>query len=310
MWSKIFGRSRRTRRVRLNVSRRAARVVFAGLVAWSFITGLCIAGIVYYRRAYLEAEVKGMAAASVEERVGGIASKLSTLENSVNHTQYLADLLEKALGLSGKGMRKGIGPVSEDEDLPIAEPVTSLRRYKLNSLEQSEKYSSSFDGLELAVDELGSVVDELSMRLTDVYEFHQDRLVYWSSMPSIWPVRGWVTSNFGPRRLYKGRVRFHAGLDIAANLGTPVVASGDGSVLFVGYKPGLGRTVILDHGYGITTIYGHNSRLLVKAGDRVKRGDNIAKVGRSGRATGPHLHYEVVVDGVPTDPMQYILERI
>jgi murein DD-endopeptidase MepM/ murein hydrolase activator NlpD len=148
------------------------------------------------------------------------------------------------------------------------------------------------------------------MRLQEVYAFHRGKLAYWAAIPSIWPVRGWVTSDFGPRRSPKGiGTRFHEGIDIAASIGTPVYASGDGVVTFAGYKHGFGNTIIIDHGFGITTIYGHNSTLYVNEGDRVKRGMGIASVGRTGRATGPHLHYEVVIDGVPVDPMRYIIEN-
>jgi murein DD-endopeptidase MepM/ murein hydrolase activator NlpD len=123
-------------------------------------------------------------------------------------------------------------------------------------------------------------------------------------------VRGWVTSEFGVRRSPRGiGTRFHEGIDIAASTGTPIYASGDGVVTFAGYKPGLGKTVIIDHGFGLTTVYGHNSQLYVKDGDRVKRGVNISAVGRTGRSTGPHLHYQIEVDGIPVDPMRYIIEN-
>ena len=124
------------------------------------------------------------------------------------------------------------------------------------------------------------------------------------------PGGGWVTSDFGVRHRPRGiGSRFHEGIDIAASTGTPVYASGDGVVSFVGYKHGLGKTIIIDHGFGISTIYGHNSQLYVREGDKIRRGSSIAAVGRTGRATGPHLHYQVIVDGVPVDPMRYILDN-
>ncbi len=94
----------------------------------------------------------------------------------------------------------------------------------------------------------------------------------------------------------------HEGLDIAANLGTPVVATADGVVSRVGYSRSYGKMVVIDHGYGYRTIFGHNSKLLVKAGQRIKRGDRVALVGNTGQSTGPHVHYELRMNGVPIDP--------
>jgi murein DD-endopeptidase MepM/ murein hydrolase activator NlpD len=131
-----------------------------------------------------------------------------------------------------------------------------------------------------------------------------------SYLPSIWPVRGRVSSEFGWRiSPTKNREQFHEGLDIAAPLGSPILASADGIVSFSGYKEGYGRTVILNHGHGLSSLYAHLSKCFIKAGGYVERGEKIASVGKSGETTGPHLHYEVRVQGNPTDPMKYGLER-
>lgn len=133
----------------------------------------------------------------------------------------------------------------------------------------------------------------------------QERLQY---TPSIWPVRGWVTSGFGRRRdPFTGIRVMHNGIDIVAPAGTPVVASADGRVKFAGWRPGWGRVVEIDHGWGICTFYGHCRTTLVKVGSRVKRGDTIATVGSSGRSTGTHLHYGLTVNGNWTDPANYII---
>ncbi|MEA3545134.1 MAG: M23 family metallopeptidase, partial [Thermodesulfobacteriota bacterium] len=118
-----------------------------------------------------------------------------------------------------------------------------------------------------------------------------------------WPTKGWLTSYFGMRKSpFTGKRVMHEGLDIAANVGTPVVATADGVVTRVKYAPDYGKTVILDHGYGYQTIFAHNSKILVKAGQRIKRGDMVARVGNTGRSTGSHLHYELRLNGVPIDP--------
>lgn len=125
--------------------------------------------------------------------------------------------------------------------------------------------------------------------------------------PSIWPVRGVVTSNFGYRRSPFGSAReFHAGYDIAARYGTTVVAAARGRVVFAGWKLSYGKVVLIDHGNGLRTMYAHNSTLLVEAGDKVEKGDPIARVGSTGRSTGPHLHYEVLRYGEAIDPGPYL----
>jgi len=100
----------------------------------------------------------------------------------------------------------------------------------------------------------------------------------------------------------------HEGWDIAAREGSPVRAAADGIVVVAGKDYGYGNMVEIEHGYGLVTRYGHNSKFLIRAGDRVKRGQIIARVGNTGRSTGPHLHYEVILNGIPVSPKNYILE--
>ncbi len=138
-------------------------------------------------------------------------------------------------------------------------------------------------------------------------EYFEDRRSLYASTPSVWPVRGWVTSPFGNRNSpFTGIPTFHEGMDIAAQTGTPVMAPAEGVVIRAGFATGYGNVVELSHGYGIKTIFGHNSRLNVKTGQRVKRGDVISYVGDSGSSTGPHLHYEVRLNGLPVNPVRYL----
>jgi murein DD-endopeptidase MepM/ murein hydrolase activator NlpD len=138
-------------------------------------------------------------------------------------------------------------------------------------------------------------------------EYFEDKRSLFASTPSIWPMRGWVTSRFGTRLSpFSGILKPHEGMDIAAQTGTPVVASADGVVVKAGFGTGYGNMVEISHGYGIKTLYAHNSRLNVKAGQRVKRGEVIAYAGDSGSSTGPHLHYEVRLNGLPVNPVKYL----
>ncbi len=131
----------------------------------------------------------------------------------------------------------------------------------------------------------------------------------WAATPSIWPVKGWVTSGFGPRvSPFTEKPAWHDGLDIGAAANAPVQAPAQGRVTMVAFDPKLGNMVKLDHGFGIETLYGHLAKSLVKEGQRVKRGEVVGLVGSSGLATGPHLHYMVKVYGQTLDPVKYILE--
>ncbi len=146
---------------------------------------------------------------------------------------------------------------------------------------------------------------EASLQL--LIEYFEDKRSLYASTPSVWPVRGWVTSPFGNRTSpFSGILKFHEGIDIAAQTGTPIMAPADGVVIAAGFHTGYGNMVELSHGYGIKTIFAHNSRLNVKAGQRVKRGDVISYLGDSGSSTGPHLHYEVRLNGLPVNPMRYM----
>jgi murein DD-endopeptidase MepM/ murein hydrolase activator NlpD len=118
-----------------------------------------------------------------------------------------------------------------------------------------------------------------------------------------------VTSGFGWRMSpFTGRRSFHSGLDIAADPGTDIVAAARGRVVFAGRKGPLGQTVVLEHGYGFRTLYGHASALHVRVGETVDRGQRVAAVGSSGRSTGPHLHYNLTLDGRNLDPTGYIVD--
>ena len=126
-------------------------------------------------------------------------------------------------------------------------------------------------------------------------------------MPSIWPAKGVISSTFGARQdpVYGGGA-FHEGLDIANDVGTTIVATAAGTVTYAGYNGGYGNEIEIDHGNGFVTKYGHNSALLVQVGMTVKKGQSIALMGSTGKSTGSHVHYEVRVNGVATDPLLFL----
>lgn len=164
---------------------------------------------------------------------------------------------------------------------------------ELNNLSELQKKINS---MRLAIDLRRQSQEEIRSLLNDQRSLS-------GSTPQGWPIKGWLTSYFGIRKSpYTGRPKKHEGLDIAANTGTPINVTADGIVARVETSSGYGKSVVVDHGYGYRTLYAHNSKNLVKRGQKVSRGDKIAEVGNTGRSTGPHVHYEILLNGVPVDP--------
>ncbi len=129
-----------------------------------------------------------------------------------------------------------------------------------------------------------------------------------AAAPTLWPIQGRITGSFGERiDPFSGEGAFHRGIDISGDIGTRVIAPADGVVQFADIMNGYGRTVMIDHGNGISTLYGHLSGFAVSAGEEVHRGDTLGYVGQSGRSTGPHLHYEVRIFNTPVNPHKYLL---
>jgi len=171
-------------------------------------------------------------------------------------------------------------------------------------------YSESFDQLSL----LRSTA--LSGRFTRSFEtglspLGGDDWVNMADAPSLWPVVGPITSSFGERQdPFSGEGAFHSGIDISTHFGEAVRATADGVVLTAGLASGYGREIMIDHGHGIQTLYGHLSGFAVSSGEEVRRGQIIGYVGTSGRSTGPHLHYEVRIRNTPVNPHKYLRETM
>lgn len=185
--------------------------------------------------------------------------------------------------------------------------VDILRDYFAFSDRREQEF---FDNLNETLDVMRIELNKRETSLTKLVDFLEEQRLVMLSTPTIWPVRGWISSKFGFRTSpFSGRRVFHEGLDIAARYGLDVKATAKGIVVYSGDKAGYGKVVTIDHGYGYMTRYGHNSNLTVKVGDKVEKGDVIAKVGSTGRSTGPHVHYEVLVNGIPVNPLKFIIDE-
>ncbi len=159
-----------------------------------------------------------------------------------------------------------------------------------------------------SLDNLDTEISVQTQEKADLLEFLDSQKSMFACTPSVWPAKGWVSSRFGYRiSPFTNEREFHSGLDISARNGSTIVAPADGVVESVTKDYGYGNLMIINHGYGFKTRYAHLSKSLVKSGQAVKRGESIALVGNTGRSTGPHLHYEVHLQGVPVNPLNYIL---
>lgn len=224
------------------------------------------------------------------ERVEKINSRLAKINGMERKLRVITNLdPADPLPLPGIG--------GSDGELLGADGLAWLSRAK-----RHQRLNESFDNLDGAA----SVQEESLNNLIIHLEDQTAKLLH---TPSLGPTKGWITSSFGYRNSpFKNTREFHKGLDIAGREGTPIIAPADGVVRFSGHKRFLGNAVRIKHGYGIETIYGHNSELLVSAGEKVKRGQKIALMGSTGRSTGPHLHYQVMLNGKPVNPANYIID--
>lgn len=162
--------------------------------------------------------------------------------------------------------------------------------------------------MKVELDHLSTEAEFRERSFQELYSFLEGKKRQLVCTPSVWPVRGWLTSGFGYRiDPFTGLRQLHEGIDIANRIGTPISAPADGVVARAFRNFGFGLMVEINHGYGIVSRYAHLSKSYVKVGQRVKRGERIGAMGNTGRATGPHLHYEVRLNGVPINPMNYIL---
>lgn len=152
--------------------------------------------------------------------------------------------------------------------------------------------------------------DGIDKNLNTLVRFFEEQTAKLASTPTIWPTTGWLVSAYGSRTdPFTGKKAFHYGMDIASSFGNPIVATADGFVSHVKREKIGGNTVIVSHGGGFTTVYCHLSKYAVKAGQRVKRWDVIGYIGQTGKALGPHVHYEVRRNGKAVNPYKYILEE-
>jgi murein DD-endopeptidase MepM/ murein hydrolase activator NlpD len=220
--------------------------------------------------------------AEYEANVGRLEAQIVSLQGVVNKLGVMSGV-EQVLPDGATG---GVGGVAGRDSLPPAQLP------------------------DLSLQDLSRSVSDLTERSARLTEFYKDQQALFAATPSIWPVRGYLSSNFGNRAdPFTGQRDFHPGIDISTPRGTKIVAPAAGVVVTAGRRGAYGNAVVIDHGYGVVTRYGHLEGFAVRAGQRVERGDVLGFVGSTGRSNAPHLHYEVWVRDKNQNPIHFILDE-
>lgn len=223
-------------------------------------------------------------------KIGVLKAQLTKLHNFEKKIRIIANLENSGDGTS----LFGVGG-SDPEDLDPTELM-------------AHDYQELVRDMHVEINEIDQASHVQQTSFSSLFSKLEGKRNLLAATPSIRPVSGWISSRFGYRvSPFTGRREMHRGLDIANRSGTPIIAPADGIVTFSGRKGLMGKMITIDHGFGMVTRYGHNKKLLKKKGARVKRGETIALMGNTGRSTGPHVHYEVRLNGVAVNPMNYFL---
>lgn len=276
----VFALKRRNRLLRFSVPIPYLYLGAVGLVGLLVFTGFV--GQLYLDRHTDRGRMKRLVAENylLKQKITTYAAAVDTFRNFLASTEEMDNRLRAACGLyliPDDIRMMGVGGGGDEPVEPQVEELVRRVQFEQRSL------------------------DEIETALKD----QQERLAH---VPSIWPVRGWVTSGFGYRSdPFTGRRNMHDGIDIVAPYGTPVVAPAAGRVVYSGWKSNWGRVVEIDHGNGIHTFFAHLRSTSVEVGEIVTRGQQIGRLGSSGRSTGAHLHYGVKRKGSWVNPRSYIL---
>jgi len=231
------------------------------------------------------------------DRMADIEKEIEANRQRLTDMGKLDAQMRRTLKIRGSGraaVEAGVGGPTEED----AEQLTELLE------EKDEKLLSKISlGTDSQTQE--TIKRQASFREIQMQLDRQRALL--ASTPAIWPVKGWITSGFGKRMSpLTGEPGRHMGVDIANETNTPIRATADGLVTYAGWQAGYGRLVVVEHGYGFSTRYGHCSRVNVRVGQEIKKGQVVGFIGSTGHSTGSHCHYEVRIHGMPVDPMKYL----
>lgn len=283
--------------------------VFGGLIALIVVLGIyTIVDDIKTNDLYRQTLAKN---SRLELTVDTLNEKITKLQVSYDRVTHLAKKLQTMAGIDENMKTLSIGPVSIDDLNYLDKEDIELPRLSSNTVlvdpsESEKKVQAS----SLNLDEMMKSYENLSIKLDNIHTTLLDQKDKLDHTPSIWPTSGYLSSTFGYRiSPFTGKRQMHDGLDISNLRGTPILATANGVVYKVEYQAGFGKTLKIKHGNNVVTVYAHCNEILVSKGHRVKRGDVVALMGNSGRSTGTHVHYEIIKNRVPVNPMRFILDE-
>lgn len=234
----------------------------------------------------------------LKKQISGFENQLVVINDRLASVNELESQV-RGLAVYGKSPESKKKLAVGGKEVDVAEDISEVA---------ARKDKDYFKDLSSSLTSLGTELEKKAQSLSELADFLEGQKLRMGSTPSMWPTNGWISSRYGYRiSPFTGRRVFHEGLDVASRVGAPIRATAAGTVIFSGRKNGYGKVVIINHGFGYMTKYAHNSNNLVSVGQKVMKGDRIAQVGNSGRSTGPHVHYEVLVNGVPVNPLKFIV---
>jgi murein DD-endopeptidase MepM/ murein hydrolase activator NlpD len=229
----------------------------------------------------------------------GLAERVAQLEAELGKLRALDQRVRTVVGLDQ--------PAAPPPPLAQGGADTVSRNALLDALKQRTGRFGEWAHRDLTA--LGQEITSRERSLRELKAYLEEKAALLAATPTILPVKGLVTAGYGYRKSpFTGGREFHEGLDIAAPYGTPILATADGVVTFAGPLAAYGNVVFLDHGRGFATFYGHNATNRVREGQRVHRGDVVAYIGTTGRTTGPHVHYELHINGSISNPLKYVID--
>lgn len=309
----------------------------AWLKAISFISAVVIiifaAGMVDYFGLLLQAmENKRLKAENAQliKQFQVVESKVNALENSLERVKTFTTKLKLITNVDAEDRitKLTMGPTPtpgqqveeyepmeqrQDTETLVAQDQVFTNQKPLNEQTgelANENADKDYASLVVRIDKAVRETHLKEQSVIDLWESLSERQSLLNSTPNMKPAKGWITSRFGYRvSPFSGKTALHAGLDIAAAPGSPVYSPADGVVVFASYDESYGKLISIDYGYGVTTRFGHLSQIYVQVGQRVSKWDVVGAVGNTGRSTGPHLHYEVRINGTAVDPINYILDE-
>jgi murein DD-endopeptidase MepM/ murein hydrolase activator NlpD len=301
------------------------RTIYGAGIAAVLLT-LCLGDYVRVRIAHSELDRLRAENAEQQEQIRsfnstlvGVRAKLDSIGEFERKVRIIANLPGSAatggedvaeVGVDAPPLESQLDgaeiPLPTEIAVPETRPPELLHR---EAEAETDSDDSDLEAVQREARQLGDLAASQERSLAEVTDQLESKRAHLASTPAIWPAKGWLTSRFGSRiSPFTNRKHFHAGIDIAGQRGTDVISPARGKVVYSGSRGPLGKSLIIDHGYGVRTLYGHSDDLYVEKGDKVERGQRIAALGNTGRSTGPHLHYVVEVGGKAVDPLDYIFD--